>query len=69
MGVGTQVIIVVFDDNKITVTAQCVTGIYDASICGRDNSLSFTACNIDPFIATFSSREVFDYFAVSRPAP
>lgn len=48
MGVGTQVIIVVFDDDKITVTAQSVTGIHNASICGRDDSLSFTPCDIDP---------------------
>lgn len=40
MSVGTQVIIVVFDDNKITVAAQCVTGIDDAPIGGRDNNLS-----------------------------
>ena len=32
MGVGTQVIIVMFDDNKITVTAQSVTGIDNASV-------------------------------------
>lgn len=51
MGVGTQVIIIMFDDNKITVTAQCVTGIDNASVCGRDDCLSFTACDIDPFVA------------------
>lgn len=50
MSVGTQVIIVVFDDNKITVAAQCVTGIDDAPIGGRDNSLSLTACNIDTLL-------------------
>ncbi len=50
MGVGTQVIIVMFDDNKITVTTQCVTGIYDAPISGCDDSLSLTACNVDPLL-------------------
>ncbi|SQA63079.1 High-copy suppressor of rspA [Yokenella regensburgei] len=67
MGVGAQVIIVVFDDNKITVTTQCVTGIDDASISGRGDCLSFTACDIDTFIPVL--RELFDNFAVSRPAP
>ena len=52
MGVGTQVIIIMFDDNKITVTAQCVTGIDNAPVCGRDDDCpSFTACDIDPFVA------------------
>src|SRR5690606_22898324 len=69
MGVGTQVIIVMFYDNKITVTAQSVTGIYNASICGRGNSLSLTSCDIDPFISPLGGREVFEYFAVSWPAP
>jgi hypothetical protein len=69
MSVGTQVIIVVFDDNKITVTAQRVTGIDDAPICGRDNSLSLTACNIDTFIAAFRATKVLDNLAISRPAP
>ena len=46
MSVGTQVIIVVFDDNKITVTAQRVTGIDDASVSGRDNSLSLSLIHI-----------------------
>jgi hypothetical protein len=69
MSVGTQVIIVVFDDNKITVTAQRVTGIDDASVSGRDNSLSLTACNINTFIAAFCATKVLDNLAISRPAP
>ena len=69
MGVGTQVIIVMFYDDQITVTAQCVTGIYNAPICGRDDSLPFTARNIDAFVATFGRREVVDNVAISRPAP
>ena len=69
MCVGAQVIIVVFYDNKITVTAQCVTGIDDAPICGRDNSLSFTACDINTFIAAFGTTKVLDNLAISRPAP
>ena len=60
---------VVFDDNKITVAAQCVTGIDDAPIGGRDNSLSLTACNIDAFIAAFRAAKVLDNLAISRPAP
>ena len=69
MGVGTQVIIIMFDDNKITVTAQRVTGIDDAPICGRDDCLSFATSDIDTFITTFGSREVVDNFAICRPAP
>jgi hypothetical protein len=64
MSVGTQVIIVVFDDNKITVTAQRVTGIDDAPICGRDNSLSLTACNINTFIAAFAPLK----FSITLPS-
>lgn len=37
MGVGTQVIIIMFDDNQITVAAQRVASINNAAICGRDN--------------------------------
>ena len=33
MGVGTQVIISMFDDNQITVAAQLVTSINNAAIC------------------------------------
>ena|SRR5690606_1161523 len=69
MGVGTQVIIIMFDDNKITVTAQCVTGIDNAPVCGRDDCLSFTACDIDPFVAPLRGSEVLDNLAVSWPAP
>lgn len=58
MGVGTQVIIVMFYDNKITVTAQSVTGVHNASICGRGDSLSLTSCDIDPFISP-SEEEKF----------
>lgn len=64
MGVGTQVIIVVFYDNKITVTAQSVTGIYYASISGRDNSLSLTSCDIDPFISPSEEEK----FSITLPS-
>lgn len=64
MGVGTQVIIVMFDDNKITVTTQCVTGIYDAPISGCDDSLSLTACNVDPFIAPSEAPK----FSITLPS-
>lgn len=50
MGVGTQVIIIMFDDNQITVAAQRVTSINNAAICGRDNCLSFAACDINPLL-------------------
>ncbi len=50
MGVGTQVIIVMFNNDEIPVTAQRVTGINDAPICGRDNSLSFATRDIDPLL-------------------
>ena len=69
MSVGTQVIIVVFDDNKITVTAQCVTGIDDAPIGGRDNSLSFTADGYPLAFPAFRAAKVLDNLAISRPAP
>lgn len=51
MGVGTQVIIIMFDDNQITAAAQRVTSINNAAICGRDNCLSFAACDINPLVA------------------
>lgn len=64
MGVGTQVIIVVFDDDKITVTAQSVTGIHNASICGRDDSLSFTPCDIDPLFPPSEEEK----FSITLPS-
>ncbi len=69
MGVGTQVIIVMFDDNKITVTTQCVTGIYDAPIGGCDDSLSLTACNVDPLLPPSEAPKKFsNRFAIRRSA-
>lgn len=58
MGVGTQVIIIMFDDNQITVAAQRVTGINNATICGRDNCLSFVACDINPLVAPSEAPKV-----------
>lgn len=58
MGVGTQVIIIMFDDNQITVAAQRVTGINNAAICGRDNCLSFAARDINPLVAPSEAPKV-----------
>lgn len=58
MGVGTQVIIIMFDDNQITAAAQRVTGINNAAICGRDNCLSFAACDINPLVAPSEAPKV-----------
>lgn len=65
MSVGIQVIIVVFDDNKIIVVVQCVIGIDDVFIGGCDNSLFFIVCNIDIFIVVFCVVKVFDNFVIS----
>ena len=68
MGVGTQVIIIMFDDNKITVTAQCVTGIDNASVCGRDDCCPLLPAISIPLLPLRGS-EVLDDLAVSWPTP
>lgn len=57
MGVGTQVIIIMFDDNQITVAAQRYR-INNAAICGRDNCLSFAARDINPLVAPSEAPKV-----------
>lgn len=47
-----------FDDNQITAAAQRVTSINNAAICGRDNCLSFAACDINPLVAPSEAPKV-----------
>lgn len=65
MGVGIQVIIIMFDDNQIIVVVQCVISINNVVICGCDNCLFFVVCDINFFVVFFRSVKGFDYFVFS----
>lgn len=68
MGVGTQVIIIMFDDNQITVAAQRVTGINNAP-----SAVAIIACPLLPAISIPllppQKRQRFRSLCLSRPAP
>ena len=69
VGVGTEEIIVMFDDNKISVTAECIAGVNDTATCRSVNRLTTRTTNINPFIATIGAGEALNDITTCWPAP
>ena len=69
VGIGTQIVIIVFNDDQIAVSPKCVTVVNHFTISRGNHAGACRRADVYPFVAIFPIGKTGDNLAPGRPYP